>query len=217
MTKHEKVDEDRSVEVLNPLPTSKNALVHGIYSEDVVLPSENKEEFDELQRQYRDEFNPIGAFEEGIVGQITQLQWIKRRLLRTYKVRYGTDQRLRTVLEAVKSGELTLEKLLEDKQFFFESHKVFRQTMNAYKELKKDIAESGLLGQPSAPAPLPPGEQEQKIREVEVAADHMSDPEELDRFLRTLGSLDTRIEKAISRLAGMKEYKKLYVPKQATG
>jgi hypothetical protein len=215
MTQHQNINPNNSVQIIDPRPKPKNALVHGVYAEDVVLPSEDKTEFDELLRQYREELNPIGTFEEGIVGQITQLQWVKRRLLRDYRMRCTIDPRVRSVLEALKSGELALDKLREETTFTV-SPKEFDALVVAY-ERKLDEIEAGKAKQASTPAPAQSTEQQQKIRDVEVAAEHMTASEDLDRFLKTLGSLDTRIEKAIARLAGVKEYKKLYGPKQVTG
>ena len=72
-------------------PAEKNALKHGLYSKDVVLPWEDQEEFDELHLKYREEFNPEGAFEEDLVGQIAQLQWLKGRLWRHHHQRFTSD------------------------------------------------------------------------------------------------------------------------------
>ena len=72
-------------------PAEKNALKHGLYSKDVVLPWEDQEEFDELHRKYREEFNPEGAVEEDLVGQIAQLQWLKGRLWRHHHQRFTSD------------------------------------------------------------------------------------------------------------------------------
>ena len=41
-----------------------------LYSKDVVLPWEDQKEFDELHLNYREEFNPDGAVEEDLVGQL---------------------------------------------------------------------------------------------------------------------------------------------------
>ena len=72
-------------------PSEKNALKHGLYSKDVVLPWEDQEEFDELHREYREEFNPEGAFEEDLVGQIVRQQWLKGRLWRHHHQRFTSD------------------------------------------------------------------------------------------------------------------------------
>ena len=45
-------------------PPSKNALTHGFYATDVVLPWENQQEFDDLLRAFQDEYCPDGVSEE---------------------------------------------------------------------------------------------------------------------------------------------------------
>ena len=116
------------------------------------------------------------------------------------------------MLEALKSGELTLDKFLQGRRYTL-SPKQLAEKIAAI-ERERDAA---AMAEPTATlVPAQSTDQEQKIRDVEMAAEHMTDPEDLDRFLKTLGSLDTRIEKAIARLACVKEYKKLYGRKQET-
>ena len=72
-------------------PVEKNALKHGLYSKDVVLPWEDQKEFDELHREYREEFNPEGAVEEDLVGHIVRLQWLKGRWWRHHHRQFTSD------------------------------------------------------------------------------------------------------------------------------
>ena len=61
--------------------TIKDALVHGLYSSDIVLPSENQQEFDALLEGYREEYRPDGPSEEDAVFDLVCLEWKKRRLM----------------------------------------------------------------------------------------------------------------------------------------
>jgi len=65
---------------MNTSNTSKNAISHGAYSTEVVLPWENKGEFDALHKAYVDELNPVGRDEEDMVFDLVCLRWKKRRL-----------------------------------------------------------------------------------------------------------------------------------------
>ena len=58
---------------------SKNALTHGYYASDIVLPSENEQEFEALLQAYRTEYCPDGVSEEAAVFDLASLQWKKRR------------------------------------------------------------------------------------------------------------------------------------------
>ena len=58
-----------------------NALKHGILSKHVVLPHENKNEFDDLQAALISEHQPAGATELHLVEELAGIMWRKRRVL----------------------------------------------------------------------------------------------------------------------------------------
>jgi hypothetical protein len=60
--------------------SSRNAISHGAYSSQVVLPGENEQEFNDLHESFRDELGPNGALEDETVFDIARLHWTKRRL-----------------------------------------------------------------------------------------------------------------------------------------
>jgi hypothetical protein len=62
---------------------SKNALIHGIYSRDVILSFESREDFETLLSDLRDEWRPDGCIENEVVFHVAQLRWQKRRLVKT--------------------------------------------------------------------------------------------------------------------------------------
>ena len=57
----------------------KNAITHGFYAADTVLPDENQQEFDELERAFFDEHCPEGISEKLTVSELASLHWKKRR------------------------------------------------------------------------------------------------------------------------------------------
>lgn len=58
---------------------SKNALTHGYYASDIVLPSENEQEFEAILQAYSNEYCPDGVSEEAAVFDLASLHWKKRR------------------------------------------------------------------------------------------------------------------------------------------
>ena len=54
----------------------RNALVHGLYSKDVLLPFDNKDHFEELNRQLCAEFNPCSASEKETVLDLANAFWL---------------------------------------------------------------------------------------------------------------------------------------------
>ena len=58
----------------------KNALSHGVYSSDIVLPWENEKQFNDLHQALREEYYPEGVSEELAVLELAGLHWKRRRL-----------------------------------------------------------------------------------------------------------------------------------------
>src|SRR6516164_4330050 len=58
----------------------KNALTHGIYGKDILLPWESREEFEKLLAELQDEFRPSGRMENEIVFDLAHLRWQKYRV-----------------------------------------------------------------------------------------------------------------------------------------
>ncbi len=82
--------------------SNQNALVHGVYSSDVVLPWEKAEDFDELLRGIRLDFKPTGTTEDDIVFEISVLHWKKRRIYRGLQLAF---QQSGSAAEIEKSGK----------------------------------------------------------------------------------------------------------------
>ncbi len=62
---------------------SQNALKHGLFSRDCVLPDEDRREFNATVDALRDEYKPATNFEDQLIHEIAAHQWRLRRLLRT--------------------------------------------------------------------------------------------------------------------------------------
>ena len=58
----------------------KNALVHGLYSDCIVLDGENPQEFSDILDRFRNEYPPQGISEEAMVFELASLLWKRRRL-----------------------------------------------------------------------------------------------------------------------------------------
>ena len=63
-------------------PRSRNALVHGIYAKDVLLPWDSKEDFEKLHEDLKAEFSPHGRAEEEAVLDLAFLHWTKQTIWR---------------------------------------------------------------------------------------------------------------------------------------
>ena len=63
-------------------PRNRNALVHGLYAKDVLLPWDSPEDFERLHEDLKAEFCPHGRAEEQAVLELTFLHWDKQTLWR---------------------------------------------------------------------------------------------------------------------------------------
>ena len=63
-----------------------NAMKHGVLSKHVVLPHEDKNEFDDLLASLMAEHQPGGATEIHLVEELAGIMWRKRRVLLAEKV-----------------------------------------------------------------------------------------------------------------------------------
>ena len=77
----------------------KNALVHGIYATDLVLPWESKEDLERLHQDLVAEWAPEGRMEEETVLDLTRVRWLKHRVMRSSQMAVRRDP-LVTELEA---------------------------------------------------------------------------------------------------------------------
>src|SRR5579862_9462242 len=65
-------------------PRKKNALAHGIYGKDILLPWESRKAFNKLLVDLRDEFRPEGRMENEIVFDLAHFRWQKYRVHQMY-------------------------------------------------------------------------------------------------------------------------------------
>src|SRR4029453_19074989 len=61
-----------------------NAITHGAYAKDLLLPDECPEEFELLHRGLIEEWNPTGTLQNDTVLDLAQCVWTKRRNERFY-------------------------------------------------------------------------------------------------------------------------------------
>lgn len=71
--------------------TGPNALVHGLYATDIVLPWESKEDFEQLWRDLQQEWLPQGRQENETVLSLAHMNWLKHRLMRTTQMTFLRD------------------------------------------------------------------------------------------------------------------------------
>ena len=82
--------------------SSKNALSHGAYSSQVVMPWENEQEFKGLHKSFQEQLFPDGALEEAAVYDLADLHWKKRRLNIGSQLAFRRDRDVSALTEAAR-------------------------------------------------------------------------------------------------------------------
>lgn len=70
-----------------------NAIKHGAFVQDLILPDENLEDFEHLHQGLIEEWNTIGAAEEETVLTFAHCPWVKRRVKRFHNQEMALAQK----------------------------------------------------------------------------------------------------------------------------
>ena len=62
--------------------SSQNALKHGIYAIESVIPGEDPADFDKLRDEFGQRYLPDGPYERSLVRQMADTEWRMRRIMR---------------------------------------------------------------------------------------------------------------------------------------
>ena len=74
---------------------SKNALKHGAFSRELILPGERRKDYERLLAELEAEYSPSGPSEIYLVNHLASLLWRERRL-QVYR-QAMLEQRVRTI------------------------------------------------------------------------------------------------------------------------
>lgn len=206
--------------------TNRNALVHGLYAKDVLLPWDSREDFVKLHEDLRVEFNPQGRAEEEELLKLAFDYWHQRTLWRLWQSAIMRDpftydiiqtkrkswSGIRKRLRTEAKGERTLHGAIEGSQ---------ARMILQVKRLEKEIAEAsdkeeikvleqkmgawlGFISKHVTPLLLTI----MRGPNAEESFNKAYAPESLEKIMRLEAALDARISKTLSRLVGLKEFKR---------
>jgi len=205
--------------------TRSNALLHGLYAKDVLMPWDSKEDFLSLHQELIDEFFPNGRAEEEAVLDLAFLHWQKRTLRRLWQSAVLRDKftddiiqtqaqswsEIRKRLRAAARDERTLLGTIEDTVTTGVSE-VQRLGMKIAKNSGpqvKDLApRMDALLKTLTDSLLPLLNAQRQAPDAEQAFEKAHAPECLEKVMRLEASVDARITKVLSRLVGIKEFKR---------
>jgi hypothetical protein len=210
----------------------KNALIHGIYGKDILLPWESREEFEKLLAERQEEFQPRGRMENEIVFDVAHLRWQKYRVHQMCIAAAHADP---FVSDLVKAGQKSWAGIRNHLKSTPQNARMMSDLQNQLfleqtAEVAKTIAELIETGKVADSATKP---SETKKRDAKALRNVMKDftvplieafkdrpnaedslrriysPEYLEPIIRLEAMIDARIDKALGRLVNLKEYKRL--------
>ena len=220
-----------------PKPPSKklgnrNALCHGIYSNELTLPWESVTDFEKLHADFKKEWKPCGASEEYAVLELANCTWIgmraaKAALVNYHQIPFGGNE--------LRSGSMTWQDIMQHEG---EVPEVAGSSLASIKEVLVHLNEffEKVCGLPYQTGTAK-GKEEQmdavrlahRINETidvvkkavpiietlgVVTAQHWIrfakayQPDEIEKQLRVMAMVDTRIDKIVRRLMTLQECKR---------
>jgi hypothetical protein len=212
---------------------NKNALFHGIYSNEITLPWESPADFENLHSCFKDEWNPTGCSEEQAVFDLAHCTWIKWRAAKLAVLRFQRNPFGKALL---KSGKATWADILKHEQ---EIPKTTETTLTQVNDL---LSGMNMMLAAVRKQPYDIKTSDGKIAQMEWAslASRVSEtieinkkaveiiqqmaaltggnlamfheayaPETIERDIKVMAAIDARIDKILRRLTSLKEYKRV--------
>jgi hypothetical protein len=208
-------------------PRKKNALAHGIYAKDILLPRESRKEFEKLLADLQDDFRPVGRTQNDIVFDLAHLRWQKYRV---HKMRIAAAHGDPFVSDLVKAGqkswpgmrshlrtnsinERAMSKLM-DKMFLADAEKsaeTLVQALHGGKLVDSQIrhAKGYHDVMKNFTIPLIEAYEANQRSSAEDSLRRTYSPEYLERIIRLEATIDARIDKALARLVNLQEYERM--------
>jgi hypothetical protein len=207
-------------------PRNQNALVHGLYAKDVLLPWDSREDFEKLHQDLGAEFSPRGRSEEETILDLAFLYWQKRTLWRMRQAAVLKDP---FAADIAQTKAKSWSKIRQGLREAANDHRTLLVTVEAthakmlsqVKRLQKEMGAASdsrevklieeklnALHDTIGAHVLPLLQQLWQLPNAERAFDNVYSPENLETIVRLEPAVDARITKVLGRLVGLKEFKR---------
>lgn len=206
--------------------SNRNALVHGLYAKDVLLPWESRHDFERLHSDLKTEFRPNGRAEEEAVLDLAFLHWRKNSVWRLWQTAVLNDPFTQDIVETGRTSWSGIRKRLRSAaksertlfgQIDAQSARILSQMTKLQKQLEEtsDSQEIRVIEDKIAALVralhqhvLPFLQKLQAGPNAEQSFDSANAPERVQRLVQLEAALDARMAKVLARLVGLKEFKR---------
>jgi hypothetical protein len=174
----------------------KNALSHGIYTEDMVLPWENAKDFVDLHKALREDLEPDGLTENETVLGIAGLYWKKRRLMIGCQLAYRRHPNAGALTKAGVSGWSGVEQYLESTSDQLQSFRdAFCSLAVSHASLLKIAYEkmNAILAKPEFPRTSQTGEETGDYNVLRKEAQERQRSDQMDALIESLNRIGDRV------------------------
>jgi hypothetical protein len=228
MTRHESDRNTKNSTNAGKKRKKKNALTHGVYASDVILPWESRNDFENLHAELCAEFNPTGQSEKLTVFDLAHLYWQKQRIKKTWHAATLEDPFVMELVQSEKKSYSGIRRYLREEAGG--THSLVRSLLDIVSEHAVRLAKVGRTMEKAGYEKADIDAAGSKINAILSAlSEHIFpliktlqsgpnaertlgraySPEYLEPILRVEATIDARIDKAIRRLAMLKTYKGL--------
>ena len=188
---------------------SKNALTHGVYAQEVVLPWEDAQAFDKLHEEIRRDLKPSGYLQKKQSVISPKRFGAKKGLLSTYALPFYKKPMTPELMEAAKGGVAGLAAYLADQS----NHSGLRlmNTEDLLDEIKEEV-DSPAMTIPTKDDPISRMSRQPKKTNGITAeiVEQAYDLAALEKQLKIETMVDNRIKNHMARFFALKPYAEMY-------
>ena len=147
--------------------SAQNALTHGIYAVESVIPGEDPADFDKLCDEFGQRYLPDGPYERSLVRQMADAEWRMRRIMRLEAdfIKYPVEQARERHVErhpdqpepdlSLLRGKILQTRTIELQRFSRYEDTLSRRQRQAYKSLMECRRQEAQRDAPPSPATRP--------------------------------------------------------------
>lgn len=210
----------------------ENALSHGLYASEIVLPWEDETHFLELLNEFRMEYQPDGPTEKELTLDLARLRWHKRRMMRSAQLKFYEDATARRIGQATKgsfneftraveaeaANNIEIQEMLRryaalierELVSIMEQHPVELLAAEEYRVAARELDRDrlSLISKAATEFLVPLAKKIQGVRDESDIVNLAYSPDALEKVFRLEAMIDARFDKTLGRLLALQDYKR---------